>query len=232
MITKPANMTEYMYMRLSGLFLLAISFAFAQSDGILTSVSRNLSVSADQADFTVVAVTGLDFTADQVTQTLQTAGLQNLSLAGSAVVQNYDYATGSGQLQTQAVYQLNFSVTAAAMKDTAKKLEALRTSLPETLKNLQFSAFASASQAAVDAARQTVLPLLLADAQKKAQSLAAAAGVKLGAVKAVSESSYSAGGSYQLAAIVSVPYFGTSNSTSGSGTQYTFYATVTFTLAP
>jgi uncharacterized protein YggE len=221
-----------MYMRLSGLFLLAISFAFAQSDGILTSVSRNVSVSADQADFTAVAVTGLDVAADQVVQILQTAGLQNLSLAGSAVVQNYDYSTGSGQLQTQTVYQLTFSVPAAAMKDTAKKLETLRTSLPETLKNLQFSAFASASQAAVDAARQTVLPLLLADAQKKAQSLAAAAGVKLGAVKAVSESAYSAGGSYQLAAIVSVPYFGTGNSTSAGGTLYTFYATVTFTLAP
>jgi hypothetical protein len=51
----------------------------------------------------------------------------------------------------------------------AKKLDAMRGS---GILSLQYSATLSASQAAVDAAHQTTLPLLLQDARSKAQALA------------------------------------------------------------
>lgn len=225
-------------MRLVCLILSAACIGYGQTDGIFTSVSRNVPVTADEADFTIVAATGLDTTADQVVQVFQTAGLQNLSVTASGIGQSYDYSSGQQQVQAQAVYQLSFIVPAPNMKDAAKKLEGLRTSLPDTLKSLQYSAFANASQAAVDAAHQTVLPLLLADAQKKGQALATAAGIKLGAIKGVNESAYGGGiGVGAIGGVISSTNFligtvGTTSSAGGGGTQYTFYASVTFAVTP
>ena len=91
---------------------------------------------------------------------------------------------------TQVLYQFAFIVPAGNLKDAAKKMEALRTNPPPVLKNLQYTAVMSASQSTVDAIRQTLLPQVFADAQKKAQTLAAAAGVKLGAIKGVTETFY------------------------------------------
>lgn len=223
-------------MKLACSIFLLVSSAFAQSDGILTSASRSVTVTADQADFAIVATTSLDVTSDQVAQILQTAGLQNLTLTASAIVPVNSFPIVNPQLTVaplltaQAIYQFSFSVTAAAMKDTAKKVEALRVNLPATLQSLQYSANAVASQTAVDAARQTVLPLLLADAQKKAQSLAVAAGLKLGAIKAVSESSFGTPNAYSLVSSVISSGYASSTTTGAGGTQYTFSAVVTFAL--
>ena len=152
--------------------------------------------------------------------------------AGTSLGQNYDYSTNPASSQTQVLYQFTFSVPAAGLKDAAKIMEALRTKPPALLKNFQYSAALNASQSTVDAMRQTLLPQLLADAQKKAQSLAAAAGLKLGGVKGVSDS-YSASGYSYASLIGSLQYLGGSSSSSvaGSGTQYIFIANVTFSVA-
>ncbi len=55
-------------------------------------------------------------------------------------------------------------------------MESLRAKPPTLLKGLQYTASLDASPATVDAMRQTLLPQLIADAQKKAQALATAAG--------------------------------------------------------
>ncbi len=217
-------------MRLVYLILLTVSCACAQVDGILTQVSRNVSITVDESDFAIAATAGLDVTAEQVIQILQTAGLQNLSLTGSGVGQTYDYSSGESQLVTQTYYQFNTSAAASAIKDVAKKLEALRTNLPDTLKGLQFSAYTTSSQATVDAARQATLPLLLADAQKKGQALAMAAGVKLGAIKSIGEFGSSVGGVGLPSPMMITT--GTYGYGYGSGAQYTFSVSVTFALAP
>src|SRR6266545_6096268 len=104
-------------MRLVCLMLVALSSALAQIDGIFTSASRNISITVDQADFTIAATAGLDVTAEQVMQTLQAAGLQNLAFSGSAIGQAYDYSSAESQLVTQTYYQFTTSVAASAMKD-------------------------------------------------------------------------------------------------------------------
>jgi uncharacterized protein YggE len=217
-------------MRLFSLiFLLGVS-AFAQStEGLSVSVNRTLTLTADEAVFTVLAATALDVTAGQVLEILQTAGLQNLSVSGTGLGQTYSYPDPSA---AQTVYQINFTVPAANLKDAAKKLEALRLAPPPNLNGLQYAASVNAGAASLETARQTVLPQLLADAQKKAQFLAASAGLKLGTIKGVTESSYSA---YALVGNwISTPqavYSSSSNSSAG-GMQFTFYASVTFGLAP
>ncbi len=132
----------------------------------------------------------------------------------------------------QTVYQINFTVPAAKLNDAAKKLEALRLAPPPNLNGLQYAASVNAGAASLETARQTVLPQLLADAQKKAQFLAASAGLKLGTIKGVTESSYSA---YALVGSwISTPQavFSSSSNSTASGMQFTFYASVTFGLAP
>ena len=57
-------------MRLVTLFLLSAVTAFAQfADGVATSVSRTVTLTADQADFSIVASAGLDATQQQIAST-------------------------------------------------------------------------------------------------------------------------------------------------------------------
>jgi uncharacterized protein YggE len=220
-------------MRLVSLLLLSALAAFAQlTDGVATSVTRTVTLTADEADFTIVAGASLDTTQQQIAQVFVDAGITGLTNSGTSLSQNYDYSTNPYTVQTLVVYQFSFSVPAAGLKDAAKIMEALRTKPPDLLRTFQYSAALNASQATVDAMRQTLLPQLFADAQKRAQTLATAAGIKLGAVKGVSESYYSSGNT--LGSFVSLSGSFTTGTTSsisgGSGTQYTFYANVTYGL--
>jgi uncharacterized protein YggE len=218
-------------MRLTGLFLIFAFTTFAQFiDGVATSVTRTVTLTADAADFSVIAGAGLDTTQQQIAQVFLDAGVSGLSLSGTSLGQSYDYSTNPPNVQTQVLYQFTFSVPAAGLKDMAKIMETLRAKPPALLKSLQYSAALNASQSTVDAMRQTTLPLLIADAQKKAQTLAAAAGLKLGAVKGASDSYYASGYS-SVAWIGTSPYGGTfSSNTGGSGTQYSFTANVSFSV--
>ena len=217
-------------MRLYGLFWFLSCAVFAQStDGLSVSVNRTVTLAADEAVFTVVTASPLDVGADQVVQILQAAGLQNLSITGTGLGQVYSYPETSG---AQAYYQVGFTVPAAGLKDAAKKLESLRTAPPEAIKALQYSAVVNAGAASVETGRQTILPQLLAEAQKKAQFLAASANVKLGAVKGVTESSY---GAYALVGSwisTSPSVLGGTSVTNNNGMQYTYYASVTFSVTP
>jgi uncharacterized protein YggE len=219
-------------MRLFGLLSLFAFTACAQltADGVATSVSRTVTLTADEADFSIVAAAGLDTTQQQIAQIFLDAGITGLSLSGTSLGQSYDYSTNPPSSQTQVLYQFTFSVPAAGLKDAAKIMETLRTKPPALLQNFQYSASLNASQATVDAMRQTLLPQLLADAQKKAQTLAAAAGLKLGGVRGVGESYYASGYSY-ASWITSSQYVSSSSNSSGSGTQYIFGANVTFSVA-
>jgi uncharacterized protein YggE len=224
-------------MRLLSLLPIFAFTAFAQltADGVSTSVTRTVTLTADEADFSIVAAAGLDITQQQVTQIFLDAGITGLSLSGTSLGQNYDYSTNPPSSQTQALYQFTFSVPAAGLKDAAKIMETLRTKPPALLKDFQYSAALNASQATVDAMRQTLLPQLLADAQKKAQSLASAAGLKLGSVKGVSESYYAS--AYSAVAYVGSPFSSTTGTTTttttggGAGMPYIFGVNVTFSVA-
>ena len=220
-------------MRLVSLLLLSAFAAFAQlTDGVATSVTRTVTLTADSADFSILAGASLDISQQQVAQIFLDAGVSGLTYAGTSLSQSYDYSTSPYTVQTLIVYQFTFSVPAAGLKDAAKIMEAVRIKPPDPLKSFQYSAALNASPATVEAMRQTLLPQLLGDAQKKAQTLATAAGIKLGAVKGVSES-VSASGSSSVSYINSTVLTTTSTTSytsGGSGTQYTFYVSVTYGL--
>jgi hypothetical protein len=139
------------------------------------------------------------------------------------------------------LYSATATIAAGSAIDTANRLEALRSHLTAPLQNLQYSVAFNASQAKVDEMRQTLLPQLMDESRKLAQSLATAAGVKLGAIRSISDS----GGNsavFLYATISQLVIFDSifSGPLSGypsallpsSGTRYTFNLNVLFATAP
>ena len=222
-------------MRLLSLIFISSACLFGQlTDGIATSVTRSVTLTADQADFSLVAGSALGTTQQDVAAALQEAGIANLTPTGTYLTQTYDYSKQPPATGTLVVYQFTLTVPAGQLAATAKTLEAVRAKPPALFQIFQYAASLSASPATVEAMHQTLLPQFLAEAQKKGQALAAAAGVKLGAVKGMSESSYSSGGGFAsfLTSSSTLNVNGTVSSASNGtqGTQYTFYMNVTFGL--
>jgi hypothetical protein len=79
-------------MRLASLLLFSSIAAFAQlaTDGVATTVTRVVTLTADEADFSIVAGAALGTSQQQITQVFLDAGLSNLSLSGTSLGQNYD----------------------------------------------------------------------------------------------------------------------------------------------
>jgi Protein of unknown function (DUF541) len=225
------------------LFLLIPALACAATaqtfDGINAPVSRTVTLTADEAAFTITAAGTLDSTQPQVKQALQSAGLPNPTVVAIGLGQdNSIYPPGAAQI----LYSATVAIPAGTAMDAAKALETLRSHLPAPLTSLQYSVAFNPSQAALDAARQVALPRLLDDARKSAQTLAAAAGVKVGAIRYINDSA----GVYAYVGNIGAPagqrsgdfsslgtfLLGVPSVSLPSSTQYTFSLNVVFATAP
>jgi hypothetical protein len=207
------------------LVLLACAAAAQTADGVTVNVLRQANVPPDQAEFNAVFTTALDTTQQQVTQALNDLGVPNPVVTAVAIASNtYSYPPSD---TSQLYFQVTFTTPPAAMKDIAKKFDAFRATPPAGFTALQYAAALTTSQAAIDAAHQTALPLMIAEARAKAEALASAAGVKLGPLQGISEFAYGAGApaGYFLASAV---LGSISTSTSSTASQYSFSATVKF----
>lgn len=198
-------------------------------DGINAPVSRTVTLTADEAAFSITVAATLDSTQQQVKQALQAAGLPNPTVVATGLGQdNSTYPLGAAQM----LYSATVAIPAGSALDTARSLETLRTQLPAPLQSLQYSVAFNPSQATVDAMRQVVMPQLLDESRKLAQSLAAAAGVKLGAIRSISDSAGVTGYFLVPTAAARIGDFSSfllgSPSPLPSGTQYTFYLNVVF----
>jgi hypothetical protein len=208
------------------LFIALSPVAAAQTlDGINAPVSRTVRLTADEATFTIAVASTLDSTQSQVKQALENAGLPNPSVVATGLGPD---SSGAAQL----LYSATVAIPAGSAVDAAKRLEKLRTRLTAPLQSLQYSVAVNPSQATVDAMRQVVLPQLLDDSRSFAQSLAAATGVKVGAIRSVGDSAGTAAG-----ALVPALRIGDFSGLIGifdpltslpSSTQYTFYVNVVF----
>jgi hypothetical protein len=229
-------------MRYTAILLSAVlaPVAIAQAlSGINAPVNRTVTLALDEATFTITVAAGLDSTTQQVKQALQNAGLPNPTVVATGLGQN---ASNRIALSTDAaiLYSATLAIPAGSAMETAKGLEALRTQPPSLVVSLEYSVAYNPSQATVDAARQNVLPLLLEDSRKLAQSLAAASGVKVGAIRSISDSGGATGGYSFGSILLGVPTIAarigdfsglvTQFPLSGprSSTQYTFYLSVVF----
>jgi uncharacterized protein YggE len=214
-------------MRCAALILLAAAAAFGQvSDGLTVSVSRTVTVPPDEADFTVMVTTSLDTTQSQVTQALQDLGISNPVV--TVVVAGANTYAYPQTPDSQLYYMVTFTTVPSAMVSVSKKLDAFRASPPAGFLAAQYTAALNAGSAAVAAAHDATLPKLLADAQSRAGTLAAAAGLKVGGIMGVSEFSAAVYGYSVPVAYITSGVLSSANTTGTGGTQYTFSATVKF----
>ena len=215
------------------LFIALCSVGTAQTlDGINAPASRTITLTADEAAFTISVAATLDSTQSQVKQALQSAGLPNPTVVATGLGQdNSTNPPGAAQI----LYSATVTIAAGSVMDAAKGLETLRTHLQAPLQSLQYSVAVNPSQATVDAMRQIVMPQLLDDSRKLAQTLAAATGVKVGAIRSISDSAGAVGGVYfaPTAVLRSGDFSGSPGGFGNlpslpSSTQYTFYISVVF----
>jgi hypothetical protein len=198
------------------------------ADGINAPASRTITLAADEAAFTISVAATLDSTQAQVKQALQSAGLPNPTVVATGLGQDTSsYPPGAVQI----LYSATVTIAAGSVMDAAKGLEALRTHLQAPLESLRYSVAVNPSQTTVDAIRKVVMPQLLDDSRKLAQSLAAANGVKVGAIRSISDSAGAVGGAYVAAARLGTIYDPLTGNLPSlpSSTQYTFYVSVVFT---
>ena len=154
------------------------------SAGIHAPVTRTVNIPADEASFNVTVAAKLDSTARQVKDALQIAGAPNPTVIASSV----GGARSGTRLDAPEVsYYATFTLPAANAADVAKALLNLSTHLPEPLTFLQMSVNYTASNARMESVRQSLLPQMRDEAQKAAQNMAIAAGVRLGPVRAASD---------------------------------------------
>lgn len=153
--------------------------------GIHAPVTRSVGLAADEATFNVTVTARLDSTVQQVKQALQNAGAPNPTVVATNVgaPNRFPISGGSPEL----VYSATFTVITASSAEVAKGLLNLSTHLTDPLNSLQLNVRYAASQAKVDELWQSLLPQMREEAQKSAVSLAAAAGVKLGRLRAANE---------------------------------------------
>jgi uncharacterized protein DUF541 len=147
---------------------------------IPTDVTFMLNVSAD-----------LGLTLDQVLAAI------DLGVTAQDLVGINSYPTGPYPpvpSSSRINYVFRLSVPFSRMKDSVDKLEKLRKTL-DTGMDLNYSTSTiGPSQAAVQDAHDKALPDLIADAKRRAQALAGAAQLKLGAIQSVNEAySYTGG---------------------------------------
>jgi hypothetical protein len=215
--------------------LTLVATAQTQS-GINAPVSRTVTLAADEAAFAITITATLDSTEQQVKQALQSAGLPNPTVVATGLAPGVSqWFSGPVQMLYSATVTIAAGAAGDAAMTAAKSLETLRTHLPDPLQGLQYSVTFNPSQATVDAQRLVVLPQLLGDARKLAQSLAAATGVGVGAIRSISDSA----GLYMFAYFAPTAaersgdfLLGNISSLPPSSMQYTFSLTVVFATVP
>ena len=205
---------------LAFLCLVPLSFcgpAFAQSDAISVTVSRNVDLAPDAVYFSLAIATDPEITLEKVLQAGQALGItaQNLT---SVAFQQY----GPSPTQARLAYAFDLSVAFDRFKETNDKLGAVRRTMAADTPAMElqiYSIAVSPSESARDQARQRLLAPLVEDARVRADQLAKAAGVTLGGIVGLAEAWANTGGG---------PYYGPAGPIGPSTLKTAFSLTVRY----
>jgi uncharacterized protein YggE len=165
--------------------LLLCAPAFAESDAIAVTVSRNVDLPPDAVYYSMAIAAEPDTTLEQVLQATQDLGLSAQNLM-SLNLQQY----GPSPSQTRLAYAFDLSVPFSRFRETNDKIAAVRRSMAAATPAMELQVFTMAvapGETAREQARQRLLVPLFEDARLRAEQLAKAASVTLGGVVGVSE---------------------------------------------
>jgi hypothetical protein len=151
---------------------------------IEVSVWRELALRPEEAFFSVAVGVKLNVSLDEVMQGISSLGITSQDFAS---VSTNSFWGDEDELS----YEFNYQVAFDKLKETLAAFESKRRALgAERGMQLYYRLVGvSPSKASVEAARQRALPELIADARKQAETMASAAGVRVGAVAGLSPSS-------------------------------------------
>ena len=162
---------------------LTAALAFAQTDGITVSVSRSVELPVEDANFLISVQAESGVSLEKVV-----GALNGLNITAKDLVGINSQQLGPSSNPPRFLYLFSFTATFAKLKDTQEALAAAKTSLLAANMDLQNVSIQFApSESAREAARQRLMPELLADARKRAEQIANAAGTSLGRILGIGE---------------------------------------------
>jgi hypothetical protein len=169
------------------LAVVSASFAFAQldSNSITVSASRSANLQPDQALFAVFIQSDLNTSLNDVLAALQGSGITAANFSG--VNSNFGFSPSPGQSPT-IQWAFGLPVPLTKTKDTVATLTALQQNIGQKNPSLTLSFSIQGTQVSQQLLQSQTcsIPDLLADARTQAQTLAAAGGVTLGTILAMS----------------------------------------------
>lgn len=175
------------------LFLSCCSLAFAQldSNSITVSASNNASLQTDQAVFSVSVTSPLTTGLDDVLTALAGSGITAANFSG---VQTIYSSFGTQSSAPMLVWSFSETSPLTNTKTTVASLTTLQQNIAKTKNGLALSFTIVGTQVSQQLAQSQTCSLssLITSATTQAQNLAAAAGLHLGAILALSSSTSSA----------------------------------------
>ncbi len=162
---------------------LTAALAFAQTDGITVSVSRTMELPVEDANFLISVQAESGVSLEKVM-----GALNGLSISGKNLVGINSQQLGPSSNPPRFLYLFSFTAPFAKLKDTQEALAAAKISLLAANMDLQnVSIQFATSESAREAVRQTLMPELLAEARKRAEQIANAAGASIGRILGIGE---------------------------------------------
>lgn len=206
--------------RLAVLYVLLSACAFAQTmDGLTTSASKTITLWPDNAVFVVDVTSAAGTTVDQAVAWLSGTGITATNLVGAGSTQDY-LSSLTPVMRMQHEFQM--TVPYPKISDMTEKLRTATRSVTAAGGNLAYGLTLTASDDALQLARQRVLPDLITEVKRRADTLAQASGLMVGTIQAISDNSYVSG------VISASRIYG--SSTTSAGLQATFSVSAKFSV--
>ncbi len=174
------------------------AFAQAALDGITTSASKTITLLPDSAMFIVDVTSAAGTTVDQAVAWIRDTGITAANLVGAGTTQDYQLVPPGAPPSLRMIHEFQITVPYARVGEMLSL---------------------SASDDALQLARQRILPDLIAELKRRADTLAGAAGLQVGSIQSISDNGYVTG------VVASSRFVLTGGS---SGLQATFQASAKF----
>jgi Protein of unknown function (DUF541) len=173
------------------------AFAQLESNVITITASREVNVPLDQANLLVSVEASLNTTLDEVVAAIQSTTITPANLTYAGPFGGTLFVSNGGVVANNLATQWTFTlgVPISSLTATLADLTATGSALPKAANPMTLSYYLEGAQSSPRAlaANPCPYPAVFADAQAQAQKVAAAAGMRLGPVVAMTDGSQSLG---------------------------------------
>lgn len=156
-------------------------------DGITTSASKTITLSPDSAIFTVDVTSAAGTTVDQAVSWVRDAGITATNLVSARSIREYEYVGQTAITVVRMIHEFQITVPYARVDEMSGKLRSATERVAAAGGSLSYELGLTASDDAVQLARQRVMPDLIAELKRRADTLAGASGMQVGTIQSMSD---------------------------------------------